>query len=98
MMIDVKVGSTETLLVDVDDALGNLTDLSTAIPRFDVYGPDGSIKVNGGVPTIAPAKPLTAQCVINTTGWTPGRYDLYLRFTFNADVPRLGPLEFKVNP
>jgi len=97
-MLDIRVGSTETLLVDVTDALGNLTDLSTAVPRFDVLAHDGSSKITNGVPTIDPAEPLTAQCLIDTTGWTPGRYDLYIRFTFNSDVPRLGPLEFKVNP
>lgn len=97
-MIDIKIGSTETLLVDVTDALSNLTDLTTAVPRFDVFASDGTQKVNNGVPTIDPARPLTAQCLVNTTGWTAGRYDLYLRFTFNADIPRLGPLEFRVNP
>jgi hypothetical protein len=97
-MIDIKVGSTETLLVDVDDALNNLTNLATAIPRFDVYASDGTQKINSGVPTIDPLRPLTAQCLVNTTGWMPGRYSLYMRFTFNADVPRLGPLEFMVNP
>lgn len=97
-MLDVKVGSTETLLVDVSDALGNLTTLVSTIPRFDVFDSDGTPKVTNGTPTIDPLKPLTAQCLVNTAGWVPGHYDLYLRFTFNADVPRLGPLEFKVNP
>ena len=97
-MLDIKVGTTETLLIDVTDKLGNLTDLSTTNARYDVYDHNNTQVVNNAVVTVDPLEPLTAQCLINTTGWTPGRFKLYLRFTFNPDVPRLGPFEFKVNP
>jgi len=96
-MLDIKIGSTETLLVDVTDSLGNLTDLSTTNPRYDVIAHDGTVKINNASVVVGTDKML-AQCPVNTTGWNPGRYNLYIRFTFNPDAPRLGPFEFKVNP
>lgn len=97
-MVNIKIGSTETLLVDVTDTLENLTDLTGATPRYDVFDKNGAVVVNNQVPTIDPAAPLTARCLVNATGWTSGHYFLYLRFLASPDSPRLGPLEFKVNP
>lgn len=97
-MLEIKIGSEETALVDVTDSLENLTDLSGATPRYDVFDKAGTIKINGGIPTIDSSAPMTARCLINTAGWEAGHYFLYLRFLASPDSPRLGPLEFKVNP
>lgn len=97
-MLDIKIGSTETLLIDVTDKLENLTDLTSAGGQFDVLNKSGAFVINGSAITVDPAQPLTAQCLVDTSGWPSGHYFLYLRFNASPDSPRLGPLEFKVNP
>jgi hypothetical protein len=97
-VIDLKVGTTETLLIDVKDTLGNLSDLNDGGPIYDVYDANDVQKYNGAVATVDPSAVMTAHCLVNTTGWTPGHYRLYLRFVAAPDSPRVGPFEFKVNP
>jgi len=97
-MESITVGTKETLIVDVTDRLGNLTDLSAATPRFDVKDKNGVFKQQDQVPVVVG---MQARCLIDTTAggsWTPGHYFLYVRFTAAPDSPVLGPLEFKVNP
>jgi hypothetical protein len=94
-------GSIETLLVDIEDVLGNLTDLSTTTPMFDVKDSSGNLKQNNVVVTVDPAEPMRAECLVNTTVgglWTAGKYYLYVKYTANPDAPILGGMEFHVNP
>jgi hypothetical protein len=100
-MLDLRSGTAETLLIDVEDKLGNLTDLSGAAPRYDVYDKDDNLKLTNLTPIVDPLQPMTARCLVDTTiggNWAAGHYRLYLRYLASPDSPRLGPFEFKVNP
>jgi hypothetical protein len=95
-MEEIRVGSIEVLVVDVTDKLENLTTLPPTT-RYDVFDKAGNGKMVDMIPVIAG---MRAECIIDTSAgtWTPGYYFLYLRFSSNLEFPRLGPLEFKVNP
>lgn len=100
-MLDLRIGTQETLLIDVTDELNNMSDLSTASPRYDVKDHGGNYKMQDEIPEVQAPNLMTARCLIDTTAgglWQPGRYSLYLRFNASPDSPVLGPLEFKVNP
>lgn len=99
--VSITRGSVETILVDVEDVLGNLTDLDVAGAQFDVKDTAGVYKMQNVDITIDGARPLRAKCLVDTTIggiWTAGKYFLYVHFTNNLDTPILGPLEFSVNP
>src|SRR5574339_1295625 len=100
MIPDLARGTVETLLVDIEDFLGNMTTLSGTGPLFDVNSRGGAAMITDGPVTFDVATPLRAQCVVNTnlpTLWPAGKYFLYIKFAFTPDAPRLGPLEFHVN-
>lgn len=98
-MLDLKQGTVETLLIDVKDQLGNLSDLSTATPRFSVYREDRTeALIIEQAATVDPSEPMVARCLVNVGfDWLPGPYVLYLDFQASPDSPYLGPFPFKVN-
>ena len=99
--IDVTIGSKETLLIDLDDALDNLTDLSTTNCEFKVTKNKTTLMQNWSAIQTYVSKPMRAGCLVDTTTpgvWTSGRYQIYLRFVDNPDTPVVGPFEFSVNP
>lgn len=101
MIPDLAKGTVETLLVDVEDLLNNMTTLSGTGALFDVNSRGGTPMITDAAVTIDPLEPLRAQCLVNTnlpTLWPAGKYFLYIHFAFIPDAPRLGPLEFHVNP
>jgi hypothetical protein len=76
--------------------LGNLADLSTGDPTFDVRRQaDGSDVLVGQSATPVG---LTAYCLIDTTApiMTKDRYQLFLRFNASPEIPYLGPFDFEV--
>lgn len=99
-MESIVIGSKETLLVDLEDTLGNLTDLTGVGITYDVKDETGTDKISDADIVVQPSAPMTARCLIDTsTGtWEAGHYFLYLKFSLDPDAPILGPLEFKVNP
>jgi len=102
MVIDVLVGSKETLLIDLDDALNNLSDLSVAGAEFKVNAKrTGTLMQNWSAIQTYLDKPMRAGCLVDTSmpgNWATGRYEIRLRFTSNLDTPIVGPFEFSVNP
>lgn len=99
--IDVTQGSKETLVIDLDDALNNLIDLSGASCEFKVTTKNGTLMQNWSAIQTYVAKPMRAGCLVDTTTpslWDSGRYHVYLRFVNNPDTPVVGPFEFSVNP
>lgn len=100
-MLDIKVGSIETVMVDVNDSLDNLITLVGTGAVYTVQDKSGNIKMNNQNVIVQAPDLMVARCLIDTTAggnWSPGHYFLYIRFTASPDSPRLGPLEFKVNP
>ena len=101
MLPDLVRGTTETLLVPIEDDLLNLTTLAGTSPVFDVKTKQGTFMITDAGVTFDGGEPLKAKCLVNTnlpTLWPAGRYFLYIKFTATPDVPILGPLEFHVNP
>lgn len=99
--IDVTQGSRETLLIDLDDALNNLEDLSTAGAEFKVVNKQDVLMQDWSAIQTYVAKPMRAGCLVDTSvpsTWPSTRYHIYLRFTANLDAAVLGPFEFSVNP
>ena len=100
--LDVTQGSKETLVIDLDDALNNLNDLSTVSTEFEVREHDKVtvIQAWSSIQTYV-GKPMRAGCLVDTevpSLWPSARYNIYLRWTDNPDTPVVGPFEFSVNP
>jgi hypothetical protein len=103
-------GTVEYLWVDVTDELGVLTDLSAASPRCDVVRMSDNVKlvtahaadnIDGmrvyflidtttGSGLVTPVVPVNGW-------WSGGEYKMYTTFSVGAEVPRLGPLNFRVD-
>jgi len=101
MIPDLAKGTKETLVVDVEDFLGNMTTLAGTGATFDVEARGGTPMITAGSVTFDVGSPLRAKCLVDTTTpllWPAGKYFLYINFTFTVDAPRLGPMEFHVNP
>ncbi len=99
-MENVTLGSKEDLIVDVKDTLENITDLTATNPLYDVTDKAGNFRMQNAVAVVDPVNKMRLRCLIDTTvgTWVAGRHDLYVRFTSAPEAPKLGPLEFKVNP
>ena len=101
MIPDLARGTVETLVVDIEDFLGNMSTLAGAGAIFDVEARGGTPMITGATVTFDIDAPLRAECLVDTNVpilWPAGKYFLYLNFTFAVDAPRLGPMEFHVNP
>ena len=101
MIPDLTRGTVETLLVDLEDLLENMTSLAGSGALFDVKTRSGAAMITDGAVTFDPTEPMRAQCLVNTqipTLWPAGKYFLALKFSFLPDAPILGGLEFHVNP
>lgn len=90
------VGTKEQLDIHVADDLGTLTSLTGTNPTFDVLDETDAYKYQAeGASSVG----MTAYCLIDTAGWTEGRYRLILNFTNLPEAPKLGPFHFLVvNP
>lgn len=89
----IPAGSKQDLIVDVTDRLGAITDLGSYTVTFDVKDDEGNAKYTNQTATTDGMKAL---CLIDTTGWTPDDYDLWLTINASPESPRLGPFPFKV--
>jgi hypothetical protein len=100
-MESITIGSVEQLIVDVDDTLNGISDLTSLSPRYDVYDRNGAVKMNNQTAVVDSINKMRLLCLIDTTSggnWVADHYFLYVRFTAAPETPRVGPLEFKVNP
>lgn len=99
-MESITIGSIEELIVDIDDILNGVTDLTTTNPRYDVKTKTGTFKMNNQVAVVDAVNKMRLHCLIDTvTGglWASGHYFLYVRFTAAPETPQM-EFEFKVNP
>jgi hypothetical protein len=98
MPITLPQGTKEYLLVDVDDLLDNLVDLSGTTPKYDVKDAENNLKYNQVA--VTQISLMRLYCLIDTNLgglWAAGNYRLYVNFTTTPELPRLGPLTFAVS-
>jgi hypothetical protein len=88
-------GTKEELSIVLKDKLGALNDLAGTAPKYDVYDPEGTLKVTQGVAT---SVGMEAFCLIDTTTgtWAEGDYQIFINFSVPPLNPRLGPFVFRV--
>lgn len=101
MIPDLARGTKETLIVDLEDVLGNMSTLAGTGALFDIKTKAGTPMLSDGVVTFDGAKPMEALCLVDTNVpilWPAAKYYLYLKFAFAVDAPVLGGMEFHVNP
>lgn len=90
----VVVGSKEYMVVRIRDRLNRISDLNDASPNFDVrQRGSSSWKLQG---QSADTDGLNALCLVDTTDWDVGTYELFLTFIDTPEQPRLGPFAFDV--
>jgi hypothetical protein len=90
------VGTKEFLVVDVSDALQNLSTLDGTVPTFDVIEEDGTPKITAAGGTLDPSRPMAVLCLVDTASWTPAEYRLFVTINAAPEVPRIGPFDFVV--
>ena len=89
-------GSIEYLSVKWTDRRGQVTDLTTLSPTFDVLDKDDVAKQTAVTCIV---DDMSAYCLVDTTAggnWVSGIYRLYVRFTASPEIPLHGPFPFKV--
>lgn len=94
-MVKINVGTIEELLVNVADKLKQLTTLDDADVTFDVLGEEDP-SVHKYLDEPATNLVMVARCLVDTTNWAVGKYNLFLDVDTGAEVPRLGPFTFHV--
>lgn len=95
-MIRIPKGSKEFLVVDVEDKLNQLTDLTGTNPTYDVKLRDATSNIlTAQTAAIGPGV-MQLECLIDTGTWVVGTYDLFVTFNNAPEVPRIGPFEFEV--
>lgn len=91
----ISKGSVETLVVELYDRLDEVTDLAANNPRYTV------IEVSTGdtkyTDQAATTDIMNVLCQIDTTTWTEGDYDLFVRLTIGSDTPYLYAGRFRVD-
>jgi NADP-dependent 3-hydroxy acid dehydrogenase YdfG len=87
------VGTREYLLVDVKDRLSTLTTLDGLAITFDVKDRDGTNKYTAAAATNVG---MIVRCLVDTAGWTAGKYSLWVNIVVGPETPRLGPFDFEV--
>lgn len=87
-------GTIEYLVVDVKDRLEAIEDLDAYGLSFDVYFREtGEIKYENEE---AENDGMKIKCLIDTTDWDPGPYQLFTTINATPESPRLGPFEFRI--
>jgi hypothetical protein len=96
MAVVLTLGTKEYVPIKVTDALKRIASLDATDLKFDVYKADIAETV---VETNVSAanSGMTALCLVDTTGWTEGDYDLFIHFAAAPEIPRLGPYRFRVD-
>lgn len=92
-MQKVTKGSTEYLVVDVTDRLGQITTLVGTLPKYDVMNSAGTLVMNQAT---AIAEGMKLKCLVNTSAWAEDKYRLFINFANSPEAPKLGPFYFKV--
>ena len=94
-------GTKEYLIVDVTDILGTIVSLTGSNPVFDIYQDETPILLSQA----ASPSNMRLLCLLDTSlvvGGAPpvqleGEFELYVQFTALPEVPRLGPMKFRID-
>ena len=100
----VAQGTKEPMRVQIVDADGAITDLSSSGPKFDVMDSADVFKYGTSPGTYAGAQAATAAgmvitCIVDTNNggtWAEGEYRLFVWFTIAGNNIRKGPYFFDV--
>jgi len=98
MAVVLPQGTKEYVVVDVEDELNAIADLSGATTQFRVLKPDDSDMI-AWTSTGVSITLMKVRCLIDTQTpslWPQAEYRLYLRFTTAPELPWLGPFPFEV--
>jgi hypothetical protein len=98
-MPELPQNTKEYLVVDVEDELGAIGDLTTHSPEFRIINPDPVDTDKVAWAAVSSVTLMKCRCLVDTStggGWAPGTYRLQLRFTASPELPWLGPFEFDV--
>ncbi len=93
-MDDLNVGTKEIVSVSLDDRLNTITDISADPVSFRVAKEDGTDQI--AWTPVTNIVLMRVDCLIDTTGWPLGHYELYVRPTIGAERPVIGPFDFNV--
>lgn len=93
-MQEYPVGTKEYFVVDVADRLGAIDTLDTYDITFDVIYRETGEKLYDA--ESADNDVMKIKCLIDTTDWDLGIYQLYTNILATPESPRLGPFEFEV--
>lgn len=88
------LGTKEYLVINIIDRLQHITTLDGTSPKFDIRerGSDTWELQNQNATT----EGMTVYCLVDTSDWNVGTYELFLDFTSAPENPRLGPFDFYV--
>lgn len=89
-------GTIEYVPIQLSEALGRLTSLDSVSLKFDVYKDDDdetSVETN----VSGENEGMLALCLIDTTDWDEGWYNIFLHFDVLPEQPRLGPFRILVD-
>lgn len=89
----IPLGSKEHLIVEVKDRTGSVTTLNGKSPVFTVKDDDDVVKYSNQAATNVG---MNVYCLVDTAGWDPGKYRLWVAFTNAPETPKIGPYEFRV--
>lgn len=85
-------GTVESVVVDITDLTGEISDLGLTGPIFDVLDQDSNYMYqNEPVNSI---NDMRLFCLVDTSTWDVGIYRLYVSFTQAPETPKLGPFKF----
>lgn len=90
------IGTIEYVPINVTEALGRLLSLDAVGLLFDVYKDDDDetmVETN----VSADNEGMLALCLIDTTAWEEGWYNIFIHFDVLPESPRLGPFRILVD-
>lgn len=99
MLQTLTKGTKEEILVDVVDRSGNITDLSTSTPQYDIEDSTGT-EVHSNIAGTATGMRL--KFLVDLTAAGPGGllavgdYQFFYNFTVGSQVIRKGPFDFQI--
>lgn len=93
-MEDLNAGTKELVSVNVEDRFNTITDLSVYPVDFRVEKEDETDQV--AWTSVTNVVLMRVDCLLNTTGWAKGHYELYIRPTIGSEQPILGPFDFNL--
>lgn len=94
-MQEYPVGTVEYFIVDVTDRLDAIIDLDGYTLTFDVQFRETGAPLYTAEP--ATNDGMKILCLLDTTDWAVGPYQLWVTINATPESPRLGPFDFKIN-